>query len=215
MQDVVVLGAGGGAKSVLWILETMNEDRRRWNILGLVDENPELHGTLYGGLPVLGGFDWFERYRARVVHGVGSPAVRRRFAARARERKLHFIQAISPEVRYSRFVTFGVGCVVAAGTILTSNIAVGSHCMINLSCTIGHDAVIEDFCTLAPGVHVSGHVRLEEAADVGAGAVIIPGKRVGRGSVIGAGAVVTSDIPPGSVAVGVPAKVIKSVAAAA
>lgn len=214
MRDVVVLGAGGGAKSILWLLETMNEDRLRWNILGLIDENPALHGTLYGGLPVLGGFDWFDRYRACVVHGVGSPAVRRRFAARARERGLEFIQAISPEVRRSRFVTFGTGCVVAAGTVLTSNISVGNHCMINLSCTIGHDAVIEDFCTLAPGVHLSGFSRLEEAVDVGAGAVVIPGKRIGRGSVIGAGAVVTADVPACSVAVGVPAKVIKSAAAA-
>ena len=43
MQDVVVLGAGGGAKSVLWLLETMNEDRPRWNVLGLIDDNPDLH----------------------------------------------------------------------------------------------------------------------------------------------------------------------------
>jgi sugar O-acyltransferase (sialic acid O-acetyltransferase NeuD family) len=214
MQDVVVLGAGGGAKSILWLLETMNEDRPRWNVLGLIDENAALHGTLYGELPILGGFDWFDRYRTRVVHGVGSPAVRRRFALRARERGLEFIQAISPDVRHSRFVTFGTGCIVAAGSILTANIAIGSHAMINLSCTVGHDAVIGDFCTLAPGVHLSGYSRLEEGADLGAGVVVIPGKSIGRNSVIGAGAVVTSNIPAGSVAVGVPARVIKSAAAA-
>ena len=74
---------------------------------------------------------------------------------------------------------------------------------------------MEDYCVLAPGVHVSGTSHLEEGVDIGAGAVILPGRRVGRNSVIGAGAVVRNDIPPGSVAVGVPAKVIRTVTPAA
>jgi acetyltransferase-like isoleucine patch superfamily enzyme len=73
---------------------------------------------------------------------------------------------------------------------------------------------MEDYCVLAPGVHVSGSSHLEEGVEIGAGSVVIPGKRIGRNSVIGAGAVVTTDIPPHSVAVGVPAKVIKTTAAA-
>ena len=81
MPDLVILGAGGGAKSVLWLLETINDVRRTWNLLGLIDDNPALHGTLYGDLPVLGGFDWFDDHRALVIHGVGSPSTRRRFAA--------------------------------------------------------------------------------------------------------------------------------------
>ena len=212
MQDVVILGAGGGAKSVLWLLETINEVRRTWNVVGLIDENPALHGTLYGDLPVLGGFEWFDTHRAAVIHGVGSPGTRRRFASRASERGLQFASAISPDVRHSRFVKFGEGCIVASGTVLTSNITIGSHCLINLTCTIGHDAVIEDFCTLAPGVHLSGYTHLEEGVEIGAGAVLIPGKRIGKGALIGAGAVVTTDIPANSLAVGVPAKVIKAVA---
>jgi sugar O-acyltransferase (sialic acid O-acetyltransferase NeuD family) len=212
MQDVVILGAGGGAKSVLWLLETINEVRQTWNVVGLIDENPALHGTLYGELPILGGFEWFDSHRAAVVHGVGSPATRRRFAARARERKLEFASAIAPDVRHSRFVSFGEGCIVASGTVLTSNITIGSHCLINLTCTIGHDAVIEDYCTLAPGVHLSGFTHLEEGVELGAGAVVIPGKRIGKGALVGAGAVVTADIPPNTLAVGVPAKVIKAVA---
>lgn len=52
-------------------------------------------------------------------------------------------------------------------------------------------------------------VALEDGCDLGVGAVILPGVRVGRGAQVGAGAVVTRDVPPGAVVAGVPARVIR------
>ena len=52
-------------------------------------------------------------------------------------------------------------------------------------------------------------VVIEDDCDLGVGATILPGVRIGRGAQIGAGAVVREDVPPYSVAVGVPAKVTR------
>jgi acetyltransferase-like isoleucine patch superfamily enzyme len=52
-------------------------------------------------------------------------------------------------------------------------------------------------------------VTVEAGADVGTGAVLLPGVRVGRGSVVGAGAVVTRDVPPFAVVAGVPARFLR------
>lgn len=52
-------------------------------------------------------------------------------------------------------------------------------------------------------------VYIEYGVDVGIGAVILPGVRIGRNSIVGAGAVITKNIPPFTVAAGVPAKVIR------
>jgi sugar O-acyltransferase (sialic acid O-acetyltransferase NeuD family) len=163
-------------------------------------------------LPVLGDFGWLDSRPAglHVVCGVGSNATRRRFVARANDRGLPFATLVHPTVSRSRFVEIGEGSVVCAGTVLTVQIRVGAHVNLNLDCTVGHDAVLEDFCNLSPGVHVSGGVHLEEGVDVGTGAVILPGRRVGQGATLGAGAVVTSDIPALSVAVGVPARVVRT-----
>ena len=56
---------------------------------------------------------------------------------------------------------------------------------------------------------MSGHVILGEGVKIGTSAVILPGVRVGAWSIVGAGAVVTRDIPDNVTAVGVPAKVIR------
>jgi acetyltransferase-like isoleucine patch superfamily enzyme len=55
----------------------------------------------------------------------------------------------------------------------------------------------------------SGKVFIDDGAHIGIGAIIMPGVTIGKGAVIGAGSIVTKDIPPYSLAIGVPAKVIK------
>ena len=55
--------------------------------------------------------------------------------------------------------------------------------IVNLDCTIGHDAVIGDFVTVAPSVNVSGAVRIGEGCDLGTGASIIQGIEIGEWSV--------------------------------
>ena len=53
-------------------------------------------------------------------------------------------------------------------------------------------------------------VVINDGAHIGIGSIIMPGVTIGKGAVIGAGSVVTRDVPDYSIAVGVPAKVIKS-----
>jgi sugar O-acyltransferase (sialic acid O-acetyltransferase NeuD family) len=211
LKDLVILGAGGFAREVWWLCEDVNQDVRTWNLLGFVDEAPGSQGTVLCDLPVLGDFGWFERRSPKpfVICATGSNRVRRRFVERARTLGLPHAVLIHPTVRRSRFVEIGEGSVVCTGTVLTTQIRIGAHVNLNLNCTIGHDSVIEDFCNLSPGVHVSGAVHLEEGVDVGTGAVVLPGRHVGRDSILGAGAVVIADVPAHSLAVGVPARVVR------
>jgi len=53
-------------------------------------------------------------------------------------------------------------------------------------------------------------VTLELGCDIGVGAIILPGVRVGRGALVGAGAVVTHDVPAYAIVAGVPARVMRS-----
>ena len=109
----------------------------------------------------------------------------------------------------SKRIEIGEGSIICAGNILTVDIQIGKHVIINLDCTVGHDAVLHDFVTLYPSVNVSGITDIGECVELGTGMQIIQGKKVGAGSIVGAGAVVVKDIPDKCVAVGSPAKAIK------
>ena len=120
---------------------------------------------------------------------------------------------IHPRVEMSRWVQIGEGTVICAGNILTTNIILGQQVQINLDCTIGHDVVMGDYTTLAPGVHVSGWVHFGKRVYVGTGAVMINGIEdtplyIGDDVVIGAGACVTKSIESGTWG-GVPAKPLR------
>ncbi len=90
-------------------------------------------------------------------------------------------------------------------------IEIGSYCMIAPGTVITSQQHTFTRCDIPMRKQPSEHAKIviEDDVWIGSNAVILPGIRIGQGSVIGAGAVVTKDIPPYSVAVGVPARVIK------
>jgi acetyltransferase-like isoleucine patch superfamily enzyme len=75
--------------------------------------------------------------------------------------------------------------------------------------TLTHDDVIGDFATLASGVCLGGSVRIEQAAYVGAGALVREERTIGAYALVGMGATVTRDVPPSEVWAGVPARYLR------
>lgn len=97
------------------------------------------------------------------------------------------------------------GCIICPGTILTVNVKLGRHCIVNINCTIGHDVHIGDFVTINPGVNVSGNVSIGANCNIGSNAVIRNGVTICDDVVIGAGSVVVKDITVPGIYVGSPA----------
>jgi sugar O-acyltransferase (sialic acid O-acetyltransferase NeuD family) len=208
---VVILGAGGFAREVLDVFDAANAAKASFDVLGyIVDTEYVESGKVINGKPILGDYEWLRGKPAiKCICGVGAPEVRFRMINRVHEIGAGFCSIIHPGAIMSSWNTIGEGSVITAGCILTNQIRIGNHVHVNLDCTIGHDAVLQDFVTLAPGVHVSGKVNIEEGSYIGTGVNIIEGKRIGAWSVVGAGSTVIRDIPENATAVGVPAQVIK------
>jgi len=213
VRKVVIIGAGGFAREVLDVFDACNRVSQSYNVLGyVVDPQYGLPGTIVNDKPILGGFDWLAHHASEVwaVCSVAAPELRLRVVSRAKECGVRFCNAIHPTATLTRWVTMGEGIVITAGCILTNQIRLGDQVQVNLDCTIGHDAVLDDLVTLAPGVHVSGLVTLSKGCYIGTGANIIDRVHIGEWSIVGAGSTIIRDVPPNTTVVGVPGRVIET-----
>jgi sugar O-acyltransferase (sialic acid O-acetyltransferase NeuD family) len=207
LLPLVIVGAGGFGREVLELVRDMNAAVPTFNFLGFLDDG-QANGALLErvGATILGPVARLADIEASFVIAIGAAGPRRRIDTLARSWGRCPAILRHPWTTVGTDVHVGDGAIVAAGTRLTTNVAVGRHAHVNFNCTIGHDSVIGDFATLFPGVHVSGGCVIEEGATLGTGCVIVPNLRVGREATIGAGAVVTRDVEAGTTVVGAAAR---------
>jgi sugar O-acyltransferase (sialic acid O-acetyltransferase NeuD family) len=206
-----IYGAGGFAREVAWLVSNLSEF---YEVVCFISDDAQDSTELHG-LPVY-SFEQFTHLfqRTLVSIAIGNPATREKIAARCASAGFQFATLQDPTVYRSAQVEIGAGSIICAHSILTVDIRLGRQVHINLDCTVGHDVVMDDFVTLAPGVHVSGNVHIGRGAYIGTGANIINGTSdkplvIGEGAVIGAGACITKNCEPRCLYAGVPAELKK------
>lgn len=208
MRTVVIWGAGGHAREVNWLCEELDI-----RVAGLLDERPEMKGETVDGVPVLGVLADIGSLRREVeivCAGVGDPGLKKKFAGQTA--RLGFRIAaplIHPGVRLHRTSRIGDGSVIFEGTVLSGNVQIGRHVILNRRVSLSHDAVIGDYVTVSPGALLAGNVTVGEGAYIGLGAAVREKRRIGRWSMVGGGAFVKDDVPAYTLAAGVPASVKK------
>jgi len=105
----------------------------------------------------------------------------------------------------------GEGAIFCANSMVTSNATIGRFFHANIYSYVAHDCLIGDFVTFAPGVRCNGRVRIDDYAYIGTNAVIREGSpdkplHIGKGAIVGMGAIVTKDVPEGVTVIGNPAR---------
>ncbi|MDF2854536.1 MAG: sugar O-acyltransferase, sialic acid O-acetyltransferase NeuD family [Neobacillus sp.] len=209
MNKLIVIGASGFGREVVWLIERINQVAPQWELVGFLDDSPQKVEAEINGYPVLGPVSAATNYLdAYFICAIGSAAIRKNVVEQLKRfHDIKFATIIDPNVVVSQHVSVGEGTIICAGSIITVDITIGCHVIINLSCTIGHDSQILDYCTLYPCVNISGNVRLNGCIELGTGAQIIQGKSICQDVIIGAGAVVVNNIKKPGTYVGIPAKI--------
>ena len=130
---------------------------------------------------------------------------------------LHAEARIEPGAIIRDMVTIEKNAVVMMGAVINIGAVVGEGSMVDMNAVIGARGILGKnvhlgACAVVAGVlepPSANPVIIEDDVLIGASAVILEGVRVGKGSVVAAGSVVTKDVPPGVVVAGSPAKIIK------
>ena len=216
MKRFAVFGASGCGRGVLPLLRQhlRETEAQPWELV-FVDDFPQ--GESVNGHAVMTYAQWVERpaLSRYVSLAIASGTVRERLADRCASDGVLFCEVKAASVVVLDDVQIGVGAVLCPFVTLTSNIRIGRHFHANLYSYVEHDCVIGDFVTFAPGVKCNGNVVVEDHAYIGTGAILRQGKPgnpliVGRGAVVGMGAVVTKNVAPGTTVIGNPARVMAS-----
>lgn len=211
MKKIIVVGAGGFGKEIAWLIERINKVTNEYTILGFVDDN-KAAGELVGRYKVIGSIDYLkEKKNLYVAVAIGCSRTRHAVVKKIKEinSEICFPNLIDPSVILGNVSCIGEGNLICASTILTVDYSLGNFDIINLDCTIGHEAILCDFVTLYPSVNVSGNVTINKYSEIGTGSQIIQGIEIGENVIVGAGSTVVKQLEDNITAVGSPAKKIK------
>lgn len=211
LKPLVIVGAGGLGREVAWLIADINHQKPEWDFIGFVDDG--VQGNTVEGYPVRGSVEHLFDMSLDIwtVVAIADSRVRRKLVLQIQEQGRKLATLVHPSVSMSDYVKIGAGSIICSGTVITTNVSLGQAVIINLGCFIGHDTELQDYVSLMPAANLAGEVRVGEGCYFGLNSCVINRTAIGEWSVIGAGATVVNDIPAYSLAVGVPARVLKRI----
>lgn len=205
-KKICIAGAGGFGREVLCCLidAIANTDMKIEDIACFMESDEPLKKTTIMGVEVIPQ-STFDPSLYNVVIAVGDPRGRKE-VVRILPENTTYTSIIHPSAIISEWVSFGEGSIITAGSIITCNIKIGRHAHVNLHTTIGHDCVIGDFFTTAPGVNISGNCTFGDCVYFGTNSAVRQGVKICNNVTIGMGGVVVKDITEEGVYIGNPLK---------
>lgn len=204
MSELIILGIHPHAIEMAEIVERINQVAQTWNLVGFVSGNGDMIGEKLLGLPILELHDAMERHpEAYLVPEYDWPhksdIPRHRLAT-----------LIDPNAIISRTAEIGLGCVIYPNCFIGAHVKIGNFLFCLSGSIINHNDTIGDNVTLTSGVVLAGDVQVESGCYLGQSCTVRELLTIGRGSLIGMGAVVLHNVPQNSVMVGNPALRLRS-----
>jgi sugar O-acyltransferase (sialic acid O-acetyltransferase NeuD family) len=191
-----IIGAGGFGREVYWSLNPVERNKTVF----FVDDS-YWDNTDEKILPL----SLFESDKYEIVVAIANSNHRERIVNTLPKNTKYFTHIHPTAQIHGTDVEIGEGSIICAGTIITTNVKIGKHAHLNLITTIGHDCVIGDYFTTAPGVQISGNENIGDRVYFGTRSCIKEKLTICDDVIVGMNAGVVNNITESGVYVGTPA----------
>lgn len=209
MKKLLIYTAGSGSREVLLAIQQMNELKPTWDILGFVDEDPNIIGKEVDGYPVYGPEHKEIASDVFGFCGIMNPKIRQRLVEEQIEGKgLLLATLIHPTVDLPGSFEAGPGTIIMANVFVSFNVKLGKCVMVLPGVVLGHSLRADDYVTILPSATINGTCTIGQRALIGSRVTLNVGISVGSDSLIGIGTTVLTNIGDNKRVVALPRQIV-------
>jgi len=204
-KPLLILGARDLAPEVADIARDIPGQK----IAGFVENlERERTGKTLDGLPVFWIDDLKEIGREHCAVCALSTPLRNGFIKQAGDYGVEFTVLQHPTASVASTAQLGPGVILNRAVVVAAQTKIGAHVFVNRTASIGHNTEIGAYATIQPGATIAGFCKIGVQSRIGMRAIIMERLEIGDGAIVGAGSMLTKDLPAKAKAVGMPARII-------
>jgi sugar O-acyltransferase (sialic acid O-acetyltransferase NeuD family) len=213
MKSIVVYGAGGFGREIACLINSINQVKKQWKLIGFIDDGiPVGHSNRFG--KIVGNLDTLNNYPGKiaVAISVAAPEILKKLTTGIINPNVWYPNLIAPDVKFHDYGSFslGAGNIIFFSCRISCDVKIGNFNIMNSLVSLGHDVTIGDRNVLNPVVRISGDCKVGNDNFFGIQSIILQGLSIGNNTRIGASSVIMRNTKDDSLYFGNPAKKIKS-----
>lgn len=203
MKKMMIMGAGSLGKMTASILVDLGYEKSAISFIDDSGVDRVLDFTCEGSIQQFLEREDVQNYDFCIA--IANNKIRAKLAKQYNH--LNYPNIIHPSAVVSEYAELGKGNIILPNVSIDPEAQIHDFVVVNKNVSIGHNVIMRDFSQACPGCNLGGDIG--EQAFLGLGSIVLPNQKVGARTILGAGSVVTREIPSDCTAVGAPAKPIK------
>lgn len=209
MKDLYLIGGGGFATEVLFVIERINKIEKKWSSIFIIDDNIKIDEKIRD-YEVKGNVDYLSNLDEDidVVITINNPEIRKEIVEKLKANKnISFPNIFDTTcIIDEEHLTIGEGNVIMHYVILSTQLVIGNFNIFNSFAGLGHDSVMGDYNTFNPRVAISGKVVMNDLNSFGVNSTVLQNKKIGSRNQVWLNTTVVKNLKDGGTYFGIPAK---------
>lgn len=206
MTRLIIVGAGGFGKEVLFWAKQIQKENNLWEEIGFIDDNLDAIKEISIENRVISTIVEYEpQIDDYLICAIGDPKDKVRICNQLVEKGAKFTNLIHPTAVVAENAVLGTGVILAPYSIVSTQATIGNYVTLMSFSVIGHDVNVGNGCTICDHCNVMGNVSIDDNVFLGGSAAVIPNIHIQNNATVGAGSVVTRKVKSHTTVFGNPA----------